>query len=208
MISEEKLALQTIDWGIVGDLRRVSRAPYSKHLKSGLYCTPIILDEILQGITLERILKKAVKQHFTPMEIKESNKFRDLILKKDSELAIQKEHKQMTRNWYKLKSKTKATTGPRPIIKRAIENISLLYSFPGAHLFRLAIVCELIASSYDDDHIVSLFLFHDSKAREDRTRYQVEQIRNGNYKPFTNQKLREIGLNDFIKKTIGEVQGK
>ncbi|MGC9780926.1 MAG: hypothetical protein HZR80_16910 [Candidatus Heimdallarchaeota archaeon] len=205
---EEKLALQTLDWGIVGDLRRVSRAPYSKHLKSGLYCTPITLEEIIQGVSLEEILNKAAKQHFTHMEIKESVKFRDLLLKKDSELTIQKEHKQMTRNWYKLKSKRKTTIGPRPIILRAIENISLLHSFPGAHLCRLAIVCELIASGYDDDHIVGLFLFHDSNAREDKTRYQVKQIREGNYKPFTNQKLREIGLNDFIKKTIGGIKEK
>lgn len=205
---EEKLALQTVDWGVVGDLRRVSRAPHSKHLSSGLYCSPITLEEIVQGVTLEGILEKAAKQHFTQMEIKKSEKFRELILKKDSEVVVQKEHKQMTRTWYKLKSKRKTTTGPRPIINRAIENISLLHSFPGAHLCRLAIVCELIASGYDDDHIVGLFLFNDSNTREDKTRYQVEQIRKGNYKPFTNQRLREIGLNDFIKKTIGEKKRK
>ena len=204
---EEKLALQTIDWGVVGDLRRVSRAPYSKHLTSDLYCTPITLEEILQGITLEGILKKAAKQHFIQMDIKESEKFRDLILKKDSEVTAQKEHKEMTSNWYKLKTKRKITTGPRPIINRAVENISLLHGFPGAHLCRLAIVCELIASGYDDDYIVGLFLFHDSNTLEDKTRYQVEQIRKGNYKPFTTQRLREIGLNDFINKIIGGKKG-
>jgi len=37
----DKLQLKYVDKAIIGDVRRIARLPYSKHMKTGLYCYPI-----------------------------------------------------------------------------------------------------------------------------------------------------------------------
>jgi len=40
----KKLDLKYVDVKVIGDIRRVARAPYSKHQKTGLFCVPVTLD--------------------------------------------------------------------------------------------------------------------------------------------------------------------
>nr|URC17323.1 MAG: prim-pol domain superfamily protein [Helarchaeota virus Nidhogg Meg22_1214] len=54
---EEKLDLKSNDFHIKGDLSQMARVPFTVHLKSGLYCVPVTLDDLYAG--KDHVLKLA-----------------------------------------------------------------------------------------------------------------------------------------------------
>lgn len=81
VISEE-CKLTTIDPQTFGDTARLFRVPGTRHLKSGLYCTPLTQEEAL-NMSMEHIKKLSTTSRAIPKpksELKKSNKlFRDWL---------------------------------------------------------------------------------------------------------------------------------
>lgn len=72
---DRKLGLDTLDWHVVGDLRRVSRLPYTVNLKNDKLCIPI-----LPQWSLDFILEQARKCNtFLPIRFKPSTLVRHLL---------------------------------------------------------------------------------------------------------------------------------
>jgi len=167
------LNLKTIDVKVLGDIKRLSRLPYSIHQESGRICQPINLEgkplkpeEINLGFHMEHGLSLELLEH-SSKKIKE----RIEALKKTSP-----------------KRRIKVS-GIRPCIQEALNKP--LHGGTG-HLMRLAIACEYLAAGHTVEDIIPLFM-NQNDFDERKTRYFIEHAQRSGYKPFKCEKIRELG---------------
>ncbi|MEM3736560.1 MAG: hypothetical protein QXJ75_00495 [Candidatus Bathyarchaeia archaeon] len=174
------LQFSTLDHQVLGDVKRLSRVPYTRHEKSGQMCIPINEKGVEVNLSGEDLAK-----------IRERSPLPAHMLK----LA-----------WHHifLERKVRAGEGNRnqapPFnkIRTPVQDLILLAK-AGAHLSHhgyLAILFELINNGYTDDQILSLFrtLFK-SKFNEKETRYFITHARKKRYLPFSISRVKhELNL--------------
>jgi len=169
-IMQEKLLkgleFETLDRQVIGDIKRLSRVPYTIHEKTGNPCIPITKSHtplLLTSLTPFR--RRGLSQQFV-----------DLCLKE----AERKERKCLR----VFKSNLK---GIRPCLLDALHNPQL------DHKVRVAIVAEAYRAGLGVKEIEELFLSQSDFSLE-RTEYQIKHIIEGGYKPFRRSTLKDLGV--------------
>lgn len=168
------LQLKTVDPKVIGDIKRLSRLPYSIHEKSGKLCQPINLEmktlepeEIDLDFFVENGLSLDLLEHSSKRLKERIEKLKKLSKKK----------------------KTVKAGAIRPCIQEALNK--QLHGGAG-HLMRLAIACEYLAAGFPVEEIVALFQ-NQTDFNERKTRYFIEHAQKSGYKPFKCEKIRELG---------------
>lgn len=164
---------KTIDVKILGDLKRLSRLPYSTHEKSGRLCQPINLNG--EPLKPGEINLDFHVEHGLSLELLEHSSKR---LKEKMEALKKASQKRGIK-----------VSGIRPCIQEALNKP--LHGGTG-HLMRLAIACEHLAAGYSTEEIIGLFRNQDD-FNERKTRYFIEHAQRSGYKPFKCEKIRELG---------------
>ena len=176
----EGISKQTFDPQVQGDIKRLSRVPYSRHQKTGDLCVPVTAD--LEPYKLEPGFSEELRRHGLSSQV--------------VEVAIG--------NLSKLKPRPKPYRGPRGKLRPCIEhtlNLPSVHSSP--HLMRVAAVAELYAEGYTEDQIVDRFRGM-IEFDERRTRYFVEHGIKRGYKPFRCATIQKLGgcLPSCSRKTV------
>lgn len=165
------LNLKTLDWQIIGDVKRLARVPYTKHEKTGNLCVPVtsngkpVIVTSLEGYRNHGLPNSFVK--FCIRRIHQERSFKKLRI-------------------FKLKSIERI----RPCILEALRKP---LEGGNGHLMRLAIACEFLSRGYNIDDIVQLFATQ-LDFNEEKTRYFVEHAKRSNYKPFKCKTIRKLGF--------------
>jgi len=166
------LNLPTLDRSCVGDVKRLARCPLSTHEKSGSLCAPVTLERkpyIPEDLDAYRTLDPSL---LTPI-------IKELRSREELQGALSK-----------TKSNLEVKNGRiRPCILAALEKP---LEGGAGHLMRLAIAREYLAAGYSIDEIVPLFQ-NQPDFNPNKTRYYVEHAAKHPTKPFTCQKIRELG---------------
>jgi len=160
---------QTFDLQVQGDIKRLSRVPYSKHQKTGDLCVPVTAD--LEPYRLELGFTDVLrKTGISPQLV---------------QLAVARLSKPNL--------KPKLYKGPWVKLRPCIEHtLSLPSIHDGSHLMRVAAVAELYAEGYTEDQIINRFrgmVGFDER----RTRYFVEHGMRRGYKPFRCATVQRLG---------------
>jgi len=165
------LKFKTLDWQVIGDIKRLARIPYTIHEKSGNLCVPIDLDgKPIIVISLEGYRKRGLPASFVEYcrkQIREKRSFNKLY-----------------------KFKPKKNHGIRPCI---IEASKKPLEGRNGHLMRLAIACELLSKGYTVGEVTRFFASQPDYS-EEKTRYFVEHAYKSGYKPFKCETIRELGF--------------
>jgi hypothetical protein len=162
------LRYETLDRGVVGDLARLSRVPYTLHEKSGRLCEPLSPFEDLEAYREKPLPRQLLKA--TLLEAK---------------TALEERSKPRSRAGRRV-------SGVRRQIQTLIEKARQGGKLE--HRERLAIACEFLGLGWTDDQIVGLFseLVRGDDFDERKTRYYVENARKLGYKPFKRSTLEEL----------------
>jgi len=165
------LNFETLDKGVIGDIKRLSRVPYSIHEKTGKLCQPLNLNrEPIQVSSLD--------------EYRENGLPTKLLEVCGSEIL--KREKQQT---YHRKTFFKHSGKIRPCLEAAL---SLSLNKGEGHKMRLAIATEYLNKGFSVPQIVDLF-HSQVDFSEEKTRYFVEDAQKKGYKPFKCATIRELG---------------
>ncbi|MBS7635343.1 hypothetical protein KEJ34_07685 [Candidatus Bathyarchaeota archaeon] len=169
------LNLATLDRQVLGDLKRLERVPYSTHEKNGQLCQPVDLN----GVPV-------------PWEKCDVSYYRENGLSTCLIQDIIRELKSEEKWNALLKSRIGKYNSniEKGKIRPCIEN---LFSYPEPpHLMRVALVAECYAAGFKPEEIIEMFrCFKDFN--EQKTRYQVMDIIEGGYRPFTCRKIKKLG---------------
>ena len=166
------LELRSLDTHVLGDIKRLSRLPFSLNEKSGNLCLPIDLNRRFYlpcslfgfqtfGLS-EDFVKKACE------EVKEKTLLKPLhrvnILRGQSESI-------------------------RPIVRELIEECREGRDL--THRERLIILLEMLKAGCSDQEIHDVFR-NQPDYDEKKTQYFIEHARKRRYKPFTREKILEV----------------
>lgn len=152
---------RTLDRGVIGDVKRLCRVPYSKHQKTGELCVPVDLD----------LKPYKLQQGFS----------RDLAEYGLSPKIVQRAHRNAFKPKPKIKQRNYTSNGKlRPCIEAVLSNGSV---HDGPHLMRVAAIAEMLAEGYNEDQIIDRFSHLDGFDERKTTYYVRHAIRRG-YRPF------------------------
>ena len=163
------LHYETVDPQPLGDLARLARVPYTLHEKSGRLCEPL---EPIHDL-------EACRKHDLPNQLLR-------LTFQEARLALEAQEERQHRT-----TSFEGVKGTRKQIQALIEKAQRGDKLE--HKERLAIVCELIAASKDDNEIVQVFSAQDD-FNELKTRYFVEHARKRGYRPFRLKTLQEASI--------------
>ena len=173
------LELQTLDRAVIGDVKRLSRIPYTVHEKSGAPCIPV--DHRGRPVLIDASSLCALRHRGIPwgvVEIALSH-----IEEREETVRVRR-----IRSGWGFKSRRLRVIGIRPCLQRILEEEP-----EPDHLIRVALVAELHAEGYGPEEIAQLFRrFRDYDPRE--TKYQVGHIIRGRYQPFKCSTLQALGV--------------
>lgn len=164
----------TIDLKVLGDLKRLSRLPYSIHEKTGSLCQPVNLN--METLKPEEIDLEFYIENGLSLELLEHSSKRLKERIKAFERAAKRK-------------KTVKAGEIRPCIQEALNK--QLHGGAG-HLMRLAVACEYLAAGLPIEEIVALFQ-NQNDFNERKTRYFIEHAQKSGYMPFKCEKIRELG---------------
>ena len=166
------LDLKTLDHQILGDLKRLSRIPFSLNEKSGNLCLPIDLNRRFyvpsgllgfQAYSLsEDFVKKACEAAKERMMLKPLHRRTAFRLKECGEI--------------------------RPCVKHLIDLAQRGVELP--HIHRCIILFEMLAKGYSDQDIHAVFSSQRDYSPK-KTQYFIDQARKRGYKPFTTKRILE-----------------
>lgn len=163
------LNFETLDMQPIGDLKRLSRLPFSYHEKTGGLCCPVTLNRdpyVPENLEFYRTLDASL--------------FKPVIAAVKAEDKLQKN----ATNGFNSRKK-----GIRPCIQAAL---SQQLTKQNGHLMRLAVAREYLAAGYGVDEVVSLFRGQGDFNAE-KTRYHVLQAQRNPAKPFKCSTIRQLG---------------
>lgn len=162
---------ETLDHSPIGDIKRLARAPFSFHEKTGSLCCPVDSERkpiIPDGLDTYRTLDaKLISPIIKEMKLKE-------------ETAPSK--------FKKIPKMTKRQV--RPCIEAALNKP---LEGKAGHLMRLAIATEFLNNNCTVEKVISLFQGQADFSPQ-RCRYFVEHAKNRGYKPFQCRTIRELGF--------------
>jgi len=172
------LELQTLDRAVIGDVKRLSRIPYTVHEESGAPCIPV--DHRGKPLLIDASSLWALRHRGIPWGVVE------IALSHVEERAEAEGVRRIRSGGFK--SRRLRAIGIRPCLQRILEEEP-----EPDHLIRVALVAELHAEGYGPEGIAQLFhRFRDYDPRE--TRYQVGHIIRGRYHPFKCSTLQALGV--------------
>jgi hypothetical protein len=164
------LNLPTLDPQVIGDIKRLARAPFSTHEKTSSLCVPMGKDrEPLNPENLD-VYRNLNAELLSPI-IKELKTREKIASVKTSKIP-------------------KITKGIRPCIHAALAKP---LEGKGGHLMRLAVAREYLAAGYNTDEIVQLFQ-NQPDYNPEKTRYYVEHAKKNPTKPFKCKTIHELGF--------------
>ena len=170
------LNLPTLDKAVVGDVKRLSRIPYTLHERSARLCLPI--DVKGRPLLIDPSTLLSFREHGIPYEVVE------LAV---SNIEEEKEDFQV-RRFLQRRRGIPEKYGVRPCLQRVLEEEA-----EPAHLVRVALVAELRAEGYGPEAIIQLFSrFRDYDRR--KTEYQVRDVIRRRIRPFRCASLQELGI--------------
>lgn len=163
------LKFETLDQQVVGDIKRVSRVPYSIHEKSSSPCVPLSLTHApLLVSSLKGFRESGLNSHFVKICLMQMEKA----------------------NRRRLTLRHRKVKGVRPCISAALAKP---LDGRGGHLMRLAAAVEHLHHGIKPDEIASLFQNQRDYNYERSLRF-VEDAEKRNYKPFKCQTIRNLGF--------------
>jgi hypothetical protein len=168
------LNLPTLDQSVIGDIKRLARCPFSMHQETSSLCCPVTLERkpyIPEDLNIYRTLDPSLLGPIIK-ELKAREKLSSLKVSKIPKFP-KNEGKRI-----------------RPCIIAALEKP---LEGGNGHLMRLAIAREYLAAGYSIDEVISLFQ-HQADFNQAKTRYYVEHAAKNPTKPFTCQKIKELGF--------------
>ena len=163
---------ETLDHGVIGDIKRLSRVPFTRHQITRKTCKPVSLTHRF----LEKIDPEAYREYGIPESM-----IQRAIRKIEEEKRKKKRRKS---NFDGKNSKV------RPCILEALKQP--LEDKEG-HLMRLAIAVEFLNKGYSVDQVVDLFRSQGDFS-ERKTRYYVEDAKRKGYRPFRCSKIMKLGF--------------
>jgi|GEM_PF-5412056 len=174
-----------IDIRTVGDWRRVSRVPYTKHSGSGLYCYPVDPTESIQVIKSEAVNPSIVEIKVNRRNCRSIRKYLKGIVKSYGRV-------------YKRNIECRISRRPKPeglelppCIKAWLSELAETHELD--HYARLNIAIFLLRSGWSVDEIVNLFSIAND-FDEHKTRYQVEYAKKRELLMWSCHKLIDMGL--------------
>lgn len=174
---EEKLLkglnYETLDRGVIGDVKRLARVPYSIHEETKQPCVPINLKhEPLLVFSLEGYRNYGVSEDLFRLTLNEV-------------LSVEK-HKTKTA----LHVPSKFNGKIRPCIKAALEKP---LEGSSGHLMRLAIAIEFLNAGWKTEDVAELFQNQHDYSFE-KSRYMVEHALKRGYKPRKCRTIQAYGF--------------
>jgi len=180
------LSLQTLDRAVIGDVKRLSRIPYTLHEKSGTLCIPV--DHRGRPILIDASTLCALRHRGIPWGVVE-------IALSHIEERAQAEGVRRTRSGCGFKSHRPRLQGeweprPRPCIEAALHK-----SLDGekGHLMRLAILREYQALGWGKHSIAQLYRFQSDYGDGSEALRHVEANWRRDVKPFRCETIMELG---------------
>lgn len=164
------LLLPTLDESNIGDIKRLSRVPFSFHEKTNNKCQPIDLKQNPIIPKLEEYKENGLEEKLFEMIIKEL---------KEKEGKIEK-----------MNIKKKNVKNIRPCI---LEALNKKLDNGNGHLMRLAIVREFLAANYKKEEIISLFK-NQLDFNPEKTKYYIDHAIKKPAKPFKCSTIKELGF--------------
>jgi hypothetical protein len=164
------LQFETLDQQVIGDIKRVSRVPYSIHEKSGNPCVPLTVDHAPLLISSLKGFREGGL----------SDRFVKLCLKQ-----IQKEPDKR-----RLILRHKNVKGVRPCVSAALDK---QLEGKGGHLMRLAIAIEHLHLGMQPSEIAVLFRSQ-SDYDYGKSLDFVEDAQKRGYKPFKCKTIQALGF--------------
>jgi len=162
--------LETVDSQVIGDIKRLSRVPYTIHEKSCNPCVPIkFKHEPLLVANLEGYRKHGLNENFIKTCMKKTEKTRSRF--------IRVHHFE---NNGKL----------RPCIKAALKQNLEKHN---GHQMRLAIAIEHLRAGYKPSEVAMLFQSQ-GDFKFEKSLYYVEDAQKKRYKPFKCETIRSLGF--------------
>jgi hypothetical protein len=155
---------ETLDPNPLGDVKRVSRVPYSIHQGSGLLCTPVNIDR--EPLSLQSL--KGYQENGL------SEQFIDFCLRKLEE--EEQQHEEKKKRWINKENPFGDNTNTpsiRPCIQAAL-NVDLVEK-QGTKM-RLAVAREFLAVKWKTEDIVQLFKNQDN-FNEETTKERIEDLK-------------------------------
>ncbi|MBS7612612.1 hypothetical protein KEJ27_10530 [Candidatus Bathyarchaeota archaeon] len=173
---QEKLlkgvVFSTLDNHVIGDIKRLSRVPYTLHEKTGSLCQP--MDFNGRPINAENLELEFYRRNGLEVELL-GKTLREVV----EEAEKRKQSKHIHSSFKGLRSEIKQ------LITLAREGIDL------SHEERLAILFELLNAGYPDEDIHGVFV-KQPDYKHTKTQYFIDHARKHGYKPFSKRRLRQI----------------
>jgi len=168
LLARKSGSLKTFDPAVEGDIKRLSRVPYSKHQKTGALCVPVDADlnpyKLMPGFT------DAYRRYGLPPEVVDQAVKN--LSRKTSSKPNQRRH-----------------SGLRPCMK-CLLNAKNIHD--PAHLLKLGLVVELRAERWSRDEIIGVFRRMEG-FNERKTGEQVDHALRRGYKPFRCETINKLG---------------
>jgi len=162
---------ETCDPQVLGDIKRLSRVPFTKHQITGKTCQPVSLShQFLEKIDLETYREYGISENLIQRAIRKVQK---------------KARKKELKNVFSIRNNK-----VRPCISEALKQP---LEGERGHLIRLAIAVEFLNKGYSVDQIVPLFQGQ-RDFKTSKTRYYVEDAKRKGYKPFKCSTIRRLGF--------------
>ncbi len=170
------LKFETLDQGVIGDVKRLERVPFSVHEATGDLCLPVDLEG-------------------NPIPVKTLNPYRERGLDTKIIESICKEIKSEEKRREVISSRhhysNKINSNVRPCIEKAL---SLPLHGGEGHKMRLAVAAEYLNKGASRDQVVDLFRAQTDFGNGEKCRYFVEDAKRKGYKPFKCSTIRELGF--------------
>jgi len=164
------LKFETLDRQVLGDIKRLSRVPYSTHKKSGFPCVPVTLNHT--PLVVSTIA--GFKQHGL------NNAIVDLCLKRMKRKAKRKRYRYVNVDMKCV----------RPCIQTALNKD--LEQKEG-HSIRVAVAAEFLNAGYKPNEVARLF-HSQGDYNFEKSLYYVEDIQKRRYKRFKCETIRSLGF--------------
>ncbi len=175
------LSLETLDMAVLGDVKRLSRIPYTLHEKSRQPCLPI--DERRRPLLIDAYSLLALRHHGLPADLVK-------LALEHVEERLEAERKKTKRLRYRPKLPKEWEEKPRPCIEKALR---LSLDGERGHLMRLAILREYQALGWGKHSIAQLFRHQSDYGDGSEALRHVEANWMRPVKPFRCETIRKLG---------------
>jgi hypothetical protein len=178
-----KFGLTTVDSSSVGDINRVSRLPNTKHQDAGLYCVPVTMDELKEGLNHIKHLARKPRTDL-PATIQNSAVMPGYLRRIEHQIVRDREKRKIIDRLNRLERAVHPPSPDRGGGGSREENIAnkLMHDLSsGGHLSRkqkIGLIYLLDDLNWSSAQIVNMLLSNAAHPDRSYTTYQVSHIIN------------------------------